>query len=143
LGIPYKQDIRVGCLTCSACNCSSPPWGHMNSFNEKKLKTLFQALSHASTSYVGETKSRTNFISSYLMDLGRNPWGAYDQEEPCVYCGAKFFALENRNLARRLCTKLATILTRVQLTFFHQLLIGFTWSSRKDPKTNLVYLEEE
>lgn len=34
VGVPYKQDIRVGRTTCGACGKISPPWGPVNRFDE-------------------------------------------------------------------------------------------------------------
>src|SRR6266540_122245 len=37
IGVPYKQDLRVGRLTCHACGKKNPPWGRVNSFDENSL----------------------------------------------------------------------------------------------------------
>src|SRR5947208_8764132 len=34
IGVPYRQDIRLGRTTCRSCGKSNPPWGHVNSFDE-------------------------------------------------------------------------------------------------------------
>ncbi len=68
-------------------------------------------------SFVGESRDRTNFISSYLMDLGGNPYGTYCQEECCIHCGSALSPPPGRNLAQKLFTRAALSLTRAQRAF--------------------------
>jgi hypothetical protein len=42
-----------------------------------------------------------------LMDFAGNPYGTYDQEEPCIHCGARLKPPRKRNFAQRVATKLA------------------------------------
>ena len=44
IGVPYRQDTRVGRTTCGACGGKNPPWGHLNAFDEARLEQLFPAL---------------------------------------------------------------------------------------------------
>lgn len=88
IGVPYRQDTRLGRTTCRTCRKKNPPWGHVNTFDEKRLRALFPKLRQVSTTYIGSTQERTNALSAFLMDLAGNPWGTYNQEEPCVFCGA-------------------------------------------------------
>ena len=41
IGVPYKQDRRVGRLTCTSCGRINPPFGHVNTFDEQSVKNLF------------------------------------------------------------------------------------------------------
>jgi ubiquinone/menaquinone biosynthesis C-methylase UbiE len=41
IGVPYRQDTRLGRTTCRTCGKANPPWGHINTFDERKLETLF------------------------------------------------------------------------------------------------------
>ena len=41
IGVPYKQDIRLGRTTCCECGRRNPPWGHVSTFDENRLKELF------------------------------------------------------------------------------------------------------
>jgi SAM-dependent methyltransferase len=87
IGVPYMQDIRLDRTTCDHCGKTNPPWGHVNTFDEHRLSSLFPEYCLAKTSFVGSAKSRTNFLSTWLMDFAGNPWGVYEQEEPCIHCG--------------------------------------------------------
>jgi len=87
IGLPYKQDIRLGRTVCSGCGSSNPPYGHVNSFDEKKLASLFPAMEAQRIDYVGPPSPATNALSALLMDWAGNPWGTYDQAEPCGVCG--------------------------------------------------------
>lgn len=109
IGVPYKQDIRVGRTTCLACGQISPPWGHVNTFDKNRLMVLFPAMKIIEMSFAGagENRSRTNFFSSWLMDIAGNPWGTYGQEEPCVKCGAKLIAPPDRSTMQRICSAIA------------------------------------
>ena len=80
IGVPFKQDIRIGRITCTYCGVISPPWGHFNSFDEKKIKNLFPSLVMQQSSFIGVEKSKTNPISSFLMDLSGNPYGVFVSE---------------------------------------------------------------
>ena len=114
VGVPYKQDIRIARLSCQQCGKINPPWGHVNTFDEDRLKVLFPGMQTISKSYVGTTKEATNALSTLLMDLAGNPWGTYDQEEPCNYCGAKFIRPASRSIWQKGCSFLAARINRVQ-----------------------------
>lgn len=117
IGVPYKQDTRAGRTTCARCGRTNPPYGHINTFDEHHLKTLFPALRLAETSYVGSRRERTNAISAWLMDLAGNPWGTYGQEESCTACGAPLEAPSRRSGPRRICSRLAFLLNQAQRPF--------------------------
>jgi SAM-dependent methyltransferase len=107
IGVPYRQDIRVGRTTCRSCGMVNPPWGHLNSFNESRLLRLFAGLKVVSKSFVGANGESTNGFSALLLDLGGNPWGTYEQEEPCIRCGTRLIAPGARPIWQRLCSTLA------------------------------------
>ena len=93
IGVPYRQDTRLGRLDCAACGHRNPPWGHVNTFDEARLRELFQPnLCWKQHHFVSQNRSVTNSLSVALMDAAGNPWGDYSQEEPCVRCGASFVA---------------------------------------------------
>lgn len=115
IGVPFRQDTRVGRLTCRGCGKVNPPWGHVNSFTEGRLLDLFAGLRVISRSLVGRTKEVTNPISTLLLDLCGNPYGTYNQQEPCIYCGARLAAPRaNRPAWSRACSGLAWRLNRAQ-----------------------------
>ncbi len=118
IGVPYKQDLRVGRTTCDTCGKKNPPWGHVNSFDETRLKWLFPKFEIVKTSFVGETDAETNLLSCLLMDMAGNPYGTYSQEEPCVHCGAKLKSPPERNLWRKVLTRAAFYARNAQRPFF-------------------------
>jgi SAM-dependent methyltransferase len=115
IGVPYRQDIRCGRTTCHSCGKTNPPWGHVNSFDEDRLSALFSGLPFISKSFVGTTKEATNPIATFLMDLAGNPWGTYDQDEPCIHCGAKLVPPGGRQIWQKVCSIMAFNLNRVQV----------------------------
>jgi SAM-dependent methyltransferase len=115
IGVPYRQDIRLGRTQCRRCGARNPPWGHVNSFDEARLSRLFRSLRLSQTSYVGATSQRTNWLSAALMDMAGNPWGTYEQEEPCVQCGATLEAPEHSPLFQKVCAKAGFWLTGIQI----------------------------
>jgi hypothetical protein len=117
VGVPYRQDTRFGQTTCQACGAVNPPWGHVNQFDEKKLKGLFPNCTVESTSLVGTSEMGTNSISAALMTLAGNPYGTYSQEEPCVQCGKKLGGPSRRNLTQKIATRAATMARKVQQPF--------------------------
>jgi SAM-dependent methyltransferase len=92
IGTPFRQDTRLGRTSCRACGRTNPPWGHLHSFDEFKLRRLFPGFEVVARSFVGSIRKVTNPLSAFLMDRAGNPWGTYEQEEPCVHCGAKLTA---------------------------------------------------
>ncbi len=106
IGVPDRQDIRVGRTTCYTCMQQNPPWGHVNSFSADSLASLFPNCRVESISYVGSNSDRTNDLACALMDLAGNPFGTYDQDEPCVHCGSPLKPPPVRNLPQKVLTKL-------------------------------------
>jgi glycosyltransferase involved in cell wall biosynthesis/protein-L-isoaspartate O-methyltransferase len=117
IGVPYRQDIRLGRTTCQSCGRGNPPWGHVNVFDERRLTELFLPLRKAGVTFVGSSRSRTNALSSWLMDVAGNPWGTYDQEEVCIHCGQEIGKPAERNLAQMLCSRLAFSVNAAQSRF--------------------------
>lgn len=100
IGVPYRQDLRVGRTTCAACGGINPPWAHLNVFDEGRLTDLFQPLYPSVTTFIGKADSRTNALSAALLNWGGNPWGSYNQEEPCIHCGKTIVRPERSNLQK-------------------------------------------
>jgi len=117
IGVPYRQDIRVGRTTCYTCGMKNPPWGHVNTFDEKKITSLFSGVSCDKIHFHGRNTEYTNFISALLMDLAGNPYGDYAQLERCIYCGNKLKPPPERNLLQKICTRLAVYINRLQSPF--------------------------
>lgn len=117
IGVPYKQDLRHGQTTCQSCGRSNPPWGHVNSFDERRLADLFPSLVLENVHFVGTTTAGTNVISAALLDFAGNPYGTWEQEEPCIHCGASIGSPPARTLPQRLATKLGVILNDLQGKF--------------------------
>jgi hypothetical protein len=117
IGAPYRQDTRLGRTTCQSCGRINPPWGHVNVFDERRLTELFLPLRKVAVTFVGSNRSRTNALSSWLMDVAGNPWGTYDQEEVCIYCRQAIVRAAERNLAQKLCSRLAFSLNAAQSRF--------------------------
>ena len=118
IGVPFKQETRIGRTTCRACGKVSPQWGHLNSFDQEKLQRLFAGLTPSEVSFVETTRAATNSLSVLLMDLADNPWGTYDQDEPCVHCGAELIppTLE-RSFWSKACSAVAARLNAIQELF--------------------------
>jgi len=107
VGVPYRQDTRVGRTTCYTCGRKNPPWGHVNRFNEATIADLFSGFTIDRISFVGQTSKATNALSTKLMDLAGNPYGTYAQDEPCVHCGSRLLPPPTRTLGQCLVTKAA------------------------------------
>lgn len=117
IGVPFEQDIRVGRTTCSICNKVNPPWGHRNSFSVGDLSDLFQRSIVRRIFYSGESKSRTNYFSAFLMNYSKNPFGRYEQIEKCIYCGNVLIRNVNISGYRIFIANLARMLTKIQRKF--------------------------
>lgn len=106
IGVPYKQDTRVGRTTCYSCGAKNPPWGHVNSFDEARLAALFSDCVVEEISFVGSTTEQTNEISARLLDWAGNPFGTYTQDESCIRCDAPLVPPPERSLGQKVLTKL-------------------------------------
>ena len=116
IGVPYRQDTRVGRLTCGQCGGISPPWGHVNRFDESRLQTLFPTLRIGQIDFVGTADVPTNGLSRLLMDWAGNPYGPYNQEERCQHCDAAFTPPPQRTPTQRVMTRVAVQLRTLQST---------------------------
>jgi len=114
VGVPYKQDIRLGRTTCAECGTINPPWGHVNVFDESALLALFPSLQRDVVELVGTSPGRTNWLSASLLDFAGNPYGTYGQQERCISCGGAVRDPQPRNVPQKLATKTAVLLQRVQ-----------------------------
>lgn len=114
IGVPYRQDLRSGRTTCQRCGKSNPPWGHVNSFDETRLCSLFRALTWQESRFVGTTTDSTNWLSASLLDYAGNPFGTWQQEETCVHCGSAIGSPGARTPVQRIATRLAFVLNRLQ-----------------------------
>jgi SAM-dependent methyltransferase len=117
VGVPYRQDTRVGRTTCTTCGKNSPPYGHINSFDENRIRELFPGLRTVALEYCSENTERTNALSAWLQDLGLNPYGTYEQEEPCIFCGSKLMPPTKASLARRVASAAGARLYEFQQRF--------------------------
>lgn len=114
IGVPYAQDLRCGETTCHGCGTHNPPWGHVNSFDEARLRGLFDAARWQRSSFAWRSKSRTNPLSAALLRYAGNPFGTYMQEEPCVHCGQALGSPPPRSLPQKLATRGAFVLNQLQ-----------------------------
>ncbi len=133
IGVPYKQDLRCGRSTCRACGWTNPAWGHVNSFDEARLRDYFGVLQPPRFSFVGENNYRTNAISVALMDFAGNPYGTYAQEEACVHCGVKLQPPAGRSSLQKGASRLAFMLNKFQRAFTRP---GANWMHARFEKSS-------
>jgi len=114
IGVPYRQDIRLARTTCVTCGGINPPWGHVNSFDEKRLISLFKDLHVERIEYVGTCKDVTNWLSTKLYDYSGNPFGTYAQEESCIHCGYSLLPPTSRSIFQRIASIIANTLNHLQ-----------------------------
>ncbi|RMD81062.1 MAG: class I SAM-dependent methyltransferase [Lentisphaerae bacterium] len=114
IGVPYRQDIRVGRCTCRSCGKISPPWGHYNRFDETCLEAMFRPCQKIRVSFVGESKDRTNGLTRFLYDCAGNPFGYYHEDVSCIHCGQPLIQAPPRNLLQRVFTRLGFLVQKVQ-----------------------------
>lgn len=117
IGVPYRQDLRLGRTTCAHCGRPNPPWGHVNSFDERRLEQLFSRCRVERSTFVGKTSTCSNALSCWLLDHAGNPYGTWEQDEPCVHCGEPIGQPAGRNLAQKIGTRIAMQLNRIQQRF--------------------------
>ena len=118
VGVPFRQDTRCFRPRCGRCGKVNAPWGHVNTFDERRLRLLFPGLSVTATSFVGSNNEVTNVLSTMLMDMAGDPWGTYQQEEPCIHCGAALVRPAGpRSYFSRICSGIAVRLDLLQMCF--------------------------
>jgi SAM-dependent methyltransferase len=112
IGVPYRQDTRIGRTNCHRCGKISPPWGHFNRFDEARLAALFPDFHAAETQFVGRQRESTNPLATWLMDRGGNPWGTYSHGS-CSYCGEPIAPPAARSFVQKLCSKGAIVMNDI------------------------------
>jgi SAM-dependent methyltransferase len=112
IGVPYKQDIRIARATCPGCGAVRPPWGHLHSFDEAKLKRLFRGM-NVEFEYVGKSRDVTSAVATWLMDKADNPWGCAYPQIPCD-CGSLYKRPRKLSMPQRMAAKLASTMNSVQ-----------------------------
>lgn len=112
IGVPYRQDIRLGRTTCQHCGARNPPWGHVNSFDEARLEALFPEFVSERVEFVDATRERSNWLAAALLDYAGNPFGTYCQQEPCGACGKHVGQPRARSFAQKVATKIGVNLQR-------------------------------
>lgn len=117
VGVPYRQDIRVGRTTCCHCGADNPPWGHRSAFDDDRLRGLFPNLHPIEVSYVGVNWESTNAVARVLLDLAGNPYGTYGQDEVCVGCGGALRERPPRNFPRKVLSKAGHLARRLTERF--------------------------
>jgi hypothetical protein len=116
VGVPYRQDIRVGRTTCSSCGERRPPFGHVNTFDEHRIQKLFDKFNIETVSFIGSARSRTNWLSAALMDFAGNPYGDY-RGAICSRCGNPKKSPPPMGIIQRVATKGAYWLRKVSEGF--------------------------
>lgn len=116
IGVPFEQDLRVARTRCAHCGAINPPYGHVNSFDRRRLESLFAPLLAARVEHVASTREGTNAVSDLLMRVAGYPWGSYDQEEPCIACGGSIGPAPRRSGVAKILSALAVRLDRVLAT---------------------------
>jgi SAM-dependent methyltransferase len=113
IGVPYRQDIRFGRVTCQSCGRIGPPWGHVNSFDEEPLRQLFPDMKMTHIELIGSGAYDTTALAAWLMDKAGNPWGTYAQQWKCP-CGESYRRPQNRTLFQKIIGRVAGIMNRIQ-----------------------------
>jgi SAM-dependent methyltransferase len=114
VGVPFRQDTRLGRTTCQSCGKVNPPWGHLHSFDEDKLCGLFPGMRAVSKSFVGTNRQATNSLATFFLDLAGNPWGTYNQDEPCIHCGATMVPPQRRKFWHKVCSAVGVRIEKIQ-----------------------------
>lgn len=89
IGVPYRQDLRVHATKCLQCGAINPTTGHLHSFDLERLLTLFDNKAPVRIVFAGEGVYKTNRCSYALYKRFGFLYGSYEQEEPCIRCGAR------------------------------------------------------
>lgn len=116
IGVPFEQDLRLARTRCAHCGAINPPYGHVNSFDRRRLESLFAPLRAVRVEHVATTRAGTNAVSDLLMRAAGYPWGSYDQDEPCIACGGSIGPAPGRAGVARILSALAVRLDRLLAT---------------------------
>jgi len=114
IGVPYKQDIRVGRATCVKCGKVNPPWGHINVFDKDRIERLFRPFRVVRQVLTGIDSERTNTLATWFSDRGRNPYGIYGPEQRCLHCGSSLDSKPFRSFTHKVWGAVGVRLMNVQ-----------------------------
>ncbi len=95
VGVPYRQDTRVGAPPVPIVAQLIPPWGHVNIFDETRLNSLFANwMSWDEASYVRQNRSATNVSS--LSWTGRGTLMELTTRRSRVWSAARNCSVQSR-----------------------------------------------
>lgn len=114
IGVPYKQDTRIGRLKCRDCGKVNPPWGHVNEFDKESLLSHFPGLKVEKIDFVAKAGKKTNRFCTFLRDTADNPYGTYHQSERCIFCNAKMVRPEQVSVFQKALCFTADTIDKVQ-----------------------------
>jgi SAM-dependent methyltransferase len=117
IGVPYRQELRLGRTTCRRCGTINPSFGHINRFDESALRGLFSNAEWLEHRFVGTVRDASSTLATQLLDYAGNPFGTYDQEEPCMHCGAALVPPDSRTTLQRIATRAAAIMNQMTAAF--------------------------
>ncbi len=120
IGVPFRQDTRIGRTSCLKCGEISPPYGHVNTFDESKLLGLFSNLKLNRFLFTGSHRNRTNFLSTWLADVSGNYYGVYHSGGNCVHCGAPVVRPIARSFPSKVAYKLSHWIMKAQRVFVRE-----------------------
>ena len=92
----------------------------MNAFDLDKLKVLLHEFDVVTVSYVGTAVKGTNSLATTLMDWAGNPYGTYEQDEPCGNCGEALGLPRPRSVAMKVLTRASFLLTWTHRQFMRE-----------------------
>ncbi len=109
--VPFEQDLAVGATRCGRCGTVNPPWGHLSRFTIESVENGFRGLEPLEVGTFGRHRNVQPRPARWLEARLGYPHGAWEQEEPCVGCGAPL-ERPHLSLPKRLLARIPAAMTR-------------------------------
>ena len=98
--VPYRETLEDAFVRCS-CGFVFHKWGHIQSFDEQKLKSLLSDMVLVKVAYVGARKPADPSILKRMRQSWGGRYALPDVDTICPRCGGRSIESGKRNLLSR------------------------------------------
>jgi SAM-dependent methyltransferase len=100
--VPYRETLEDASVRCP-CGWVFHKWGHLRTFDERRLISLYPDLVPCRIDYLGPAKSADPL---WVKRIGQHWGGRYaapDEDTICPSCGGRSFEMSGGNLLSEIC----------------------------------------
>jgi hypothetical protein len=95
--VPYRETLADAVVRCS-CGFVFHKWGHIQSFDENKVRSIYPRARLLKLAYIGAPKPNDPPLLKTLRQRWAGRYAAADPDTLCPKCGGREFVTGSRNL---------------------------------------------